>query len=67
MPRTRARFQQADIARALRAMQAVAGSAHVVLRADGTLAIVPGREPAAHVESGDRPAAPVEPIEEIVL
>ncbi len=70
MPRTPARHTQADIARALRAMQAVAGSAQVEFRRDGTIVVAPAlpASPAGEpVKHGDKTGPEVEQAEEIVL
>jgi hypothetical protein len=42
MPRTPAKFTQADLARAIRAMKQTFGSASVVFETDGTVRVVPG-------------------------
>jgi hypothetical protein len=41
MPRTAAKFQQADIARAIRAVQQVAMPMEVILETDGTIRLKP--------------------------
>jgi hypothetical protein len=68
MPRAPARFTQADMARAIKAMVQACGGARVEIARDGTILILPGASltPGA-VDQGDNEPAPVEPVEEIVL
>jgi hypothetical protein len=58
MPRTPARFTQADIARTIRAAKH-AGAGAVELLADGTIRIC--------LNGSEKPAQPVEPDREVVL
>lgn len=55
MPRRPATFTQADVARALRAVDQTGVSAEVVLEPDGRIRIVPTEEPKT-------PLTPTEPI-----
>jgi hypothetical protein len=69
MPRAPARFTQADMARAIKAMVQACGGASVEIARDGTIRILPGASSAqiTSVDQGDNEPASVEPVEEIVL
>ena len=44
MPRSPARFTQADVARAIRAVEQAGGNMEVILEPDGRIRIVPRRD-----------------------